>query len=88
MTHETYEQERRARAAQLVVRARGRGYVELSFENGSGELPSSDGVHAKATLQYPVSGTMIGDPPRDVQNAETLQIAVKALNEALLSLTS
>jgi hypothetical protein len=85
----TREEERQARAARLVVRARGQGFVELAFENGRGEvLTSADGGKAALVLQYPQSGQIRGCPPIDEEVAAILTGTVESLNAALLRVAS
>lgn len=71
-----WEADRRKRVVQLRIHACGRGVVEFRFEQGGQ-------VIGGMALAYPQQGTMVGSPPRDVQNAEALQAAATALNAKL-----
>ena len=71
-----------------MIRPRGRGFVELAFENARGPLPAANGDRAVVVLQYPQSGTLVGAPPRDVQNAAKLREAAAELNRVLMELAS
>lgn len=78
---DSYLAERQKRVVQLVVRAKGRGIVDLIFEQGGVAF-------AGTSLSYPQQGTMVGEPPRDVQNAERLRAAAVEFNRVLDELCS
>ena len=73
---DSYLAERALRVVQLVVYARGRGVVELQFEQAGKVLGGM-------AVAYPQQGTMIGEPARDVQNAERLREAAAEFNRVL-----